>query len=490
MNTRLKTAVFSFFVFQMQTFVAQQLSSVNLIHQQLSILNPANLGLDGKKAIFTNYRKQWVGLPNSPEEFYGIAEGDFWNKKMGLGLMLGTSNIGMMRRTNYALGYRYKIQLGGSHLLNFGVSGGIERSRIDFSRAIADSPQEIALLQQNQITTSAKFNTGAVYQFKKTTLGLNASFFLGNNGSYYNPVNQKFIATTRVPSYSFFVNHNFILSSRWRIQPSLILYSTQGLPFYADLNTMAVFNVSYFASIGYRQSNNLYLTVGYEFFNQFRLSYAFQRNFGKVANSFSNTHEIGIKFYLLSASSMQDKQPSNRRIDEIQEQIDIEEAKATELKTKVDSLETNLKLLNEQVEKIKANQISREEFETTLKNYKFSVDSTSSTDIKLSGYDVISDSEAANMVDDGFSSYYITLGAFRNIEKARELKKILKREMNLEVKLVSIESASKPMFIIVLPNSYEAIKVVTTDIIKFRKERKGEYVKFLNGEPWILKSKK
>ena len=103
---------------------SQQVNTINLIHQQLAFLNPANLATTSGNAVFADYRKQWSGFTNSPEQLSLLMEGGFLQNKIGLGLVVDQNQVGMLNRFHIGAAYRHRLKFSETHHLNFGLQLG------------------------------------------------------------------------------------------------------------------------------------------------------------------------------------------------------------------------------------------------------------------------------------------------------------------------------------------------------------------------------
>lgn len=468
---------------------SQQVNTINLIHQQPAFLNPAGLGISGN-TVFADYRKQWSGFSNAPEQLSLLMEGAFMQNKIGLGLMVEQNQVGMLNRFHIGGGYRHRLKFSDEHYLNLGLQLGAERSSIDFSRVQAYDPSEIGDLQNGQSSTVARATVGAHYHVAKFDIGLAATLFFGRNLKFTNPVTTASMYFSKVPYYSFYVRRPFKLSDRWKYTPSLILISTQGLPAFIDHCHTFDFDNRIDFGIGHRQTSNLYLHAGVVLWSQIKISYVYQQNVSRYAAILSNTHEVGIRFNLKSREQGVSGTPPRRSDEKLQEQIDQNEIRIRELNRKLDSLQRHLIDQNNEIESIKKEQIDKVELEKLIREVK-NQDSLST--IKVASYEVINvpnDVNLNNMLEDANASYHIVLGAFRNMNKAQELKKLLKRDAGIDSRLISIILSDRTMYMVTLNEEYKELKKATKDLLAFRKEKRVQLANMINGEVWILKMKK
>lgn len=473
----------------------QQLHTPVAVHQQFSMLNPAFLGSASSSGILLSYRKQWSGMPNAPELISGIADLKFLGGKSGIGLEGQSTHVGMLQRSAFGVGYAYRLKFNDKNHLGFGLSAGMEKTNIDFSRIIAYDPTELSAIQQYQGSTIGKFSVGIMYQLRKWQVGLNAQIYTGNRLGFDNPVNQTSVFMNKVPNYSLVTRLPITLSARWQYTPSVVLLSTQGLPVYIDNLHQFTFNEQLQLGLGYRQSANFYFQAGYTFYAQVYISYVYQRNLSAQAgNILQNSHELVLKFMLPKDNGGSSTgQGKVRQAQLLQEQIDNNEARLRQLHARMDSLESTMDYQRKEIEMLKNEQVTMEELKQLVQEVKPAGSDSLGTNIKLTSYEVINilnEQDILLLEDEPNSSYYIVLGAFRNMEKAKDLRKVLKRDLDMDLRLISMESNSKTMYLVTQPKEYVRVQEASGDLLKLKRTRKSQYQSYLNGEPWLLKMKK
>lgn len=471
---------------------SQQVGFGSLYHQDFGIVNSAFIGNQNQTSVFLNYRKQWISIPNSPEYLNGLLSLPLRNNKIGLGIQVHSHDIGMLKRQRLAGTYRYALQLNNINRLQFGVSLGIERTQIDLSRIDAQQMDEFAFYQSNQSALVGNFNVGLAYVRKNLSVGVSADFFSGSRLDFTNPVTTNTIGLSKVPTYNFQASYLFKLSQRWNYKPSLLVFSTQGLPLFADFSNQFSLDDKIEFGIGYRQLRSLNASFSFTFVNQLKVSYLYQHNLGQYAQNFSGSHEISLIFKLRNSSEEKTFTTSDRKAAELQEQMDASQRKIDELNRQLDSIYRKVANQDQQIAELKASQVSSTEIKELIDSLETNPDDKLNV-IKLTKYEVINVSSTKDieaLLEDGTSTYQIVLGAFRNVEKARELNKTLNRDLNLNQEIVEIKVGEKSMYFVCLKEQYTSIKKAGSDLVAFKKAKSSQYAPYLNGEPWLLKMKR
>lgn len=471
---------------------AQQVGFGSLYHQDFGIVNSAFIANQNQTSVFLNYRKQWISIPNSPEYLNGLLSLPLRNSKIGLGVQVHSHDIGMLKRQRLAGSYRYGLQLNEINRLQFGVAFGIERTQLDLSRIEAQQIDEFAFYQSNQNALVGNFNIGLAYMRKNLSVGVSVDFFSGSRLDFTNPVTTNTIGLSKVPTYNLQASYLVKLSSKWTYKPSLLIFSTQGLPLFADFSNQFSLDDKISFGIGYRQLRSLNASFGYTFVNQLKVSYLYQHNLGQYTQNFSGSHEIALVFKLRNSNEEKTFTTSDRKAAELQEQMDASQRKIDELNRQLDSIYRKVASQDQQIADLKASQVSSSEIKELIDSLETNPEDKLNV-IKLTKYEVINVSSTKDidaLLEDGTSTYQIVLGAFRNVEKARELNKTLNRDLNLNQEIVEIKVGEKSMYFVCLKEQYSSIKKAGTDLVAFKKAKSSQYSPYLNGEPWLLKMKR
>jgi type IX secretion system PorP/SprF family membrane protein len=106
-------------------------------------------GLDKGLNINLAYQQQWTALPGAPK-LQSLTTEYQATDKVGLGLNIIDEQSGIFRQTRLMGSYAYHLPLGDENQkLNFGLSLGVNDSRVDYNSVIGDL-SDIELSQYNQ----------------------------------------------------------------------------------------------------------------------------------------------------------------------------------------------------------------------------------------------------------------------------------------------------------------------------------------------------
>src|SRR5690606_9572756 len=116
--------------------LSQNFPTNNLIHENISMINPSNYGYAKIPVLALNYQKYWSGISGAPENLSLLAETSLKSNQFGLGFHLAKYNVSFSSRLSGAVGYRQSLRINDNNFVNFGIQLGVEKNQIDFQRII------------------------------------------------------------------------------------------------------------------------------------------------------------------------------------------------------------------------------------------------------------------------------------------------------------------------------------------------------------------
>jgi type IX secretion system PorP/SprF family membrane protein len=116
----------------------------SIYYQNPYLYNPSYAGMDEVLNINANFRKQWIDIPGSPMSTSLTIDRQVLDR-VGLGLNIIDNQAGLIRQTRVMGTYAYHLPLSETQQLHFGLSFGLDDSRININKVIGDiSDVEIA----------------------------------------------------------------------------------------------------------------------------------------------------------------------------------------------------------------------------------------------------------------------------------------------------------------------------------------------------------
>ena len=157
-----KLLVISSFVllFASQFATAQQDPQYTQYMYNMSVVNPAYAGIKENLNVGVLYRDQWSGFRGAPKTFTFFAHSPV-GEKTGLGLSAIADENGPVKETNVYADFSYRLDLGATTKLAFGVKAGAtfhDVGLIDVGNNSQDNNDQA--FSQNSNETFANFGAG------------------------------------------------------------------------------------------------------------------------------------------------------------------------------------------------------------------------------------------------------------------------------------------------------------------------------------------
>lgn len=268
---------------------AQQDPSYTLYRNNMNIINPAYAGTNGFTELNLNIRSQWVNLKGSPET-QSISFAKPLNDKIGIGFSIVNDKIDVIKETDFAVDFSYRVQVSESSNLYLGVKAGGYTFRADLqSKAIGDPA-----FGENVSRFNGIFGAGALLKVKKFYATLSIPNFLNGKrveGSEYSEATDKTHIFTGA-GYTFDLNENVSFA------PSVMGRFVKGAPSSVDLT--GTFDLYDKVELGgsYRLDDSFSAIAIIKLGDWMRLGYAYEFTTSDVKDFSDGSHEIMLRFNL------------------------------------------------------------------------------------------------------------------------------------------------------------------------------------------------
>ncbi|MCZ8216077.1 MAG: PorP/SprF family type IX secretion system membrane protein, partial [Cyclobacteriaceae bacterium] len=134
------------------------------------VLNPSFAGADGQKVLSLAYRKQWMGIKESPSiinlSFHSPAK-----SRLNYGFMINNEKRGVLSNTGLQGSLAYEVDFGEHRYIRFGLSTGVAMNTIDLTKLDDAMMADPALANAVENNVSLLGNAGLSFHLKNTHLG-------------------------------------------------------------------------------------------------------------------------------------------------------------------------------------------------------------------------------------------------------------------------------------------------------------------------------
>ena len=230
--------IFTTFIFLLLAILAlsqQEPHYSQFMYNKLA-LNPGYAGSRDVVCFTGVYRNQWIGLEGAPKTYLLSFDMPIMNKRVGIGLNVNRSTIGISERWTVEGNYVYRIPLG-EGFLGMGIQASIRYVGNNYadSRLVAtqtiSSDGGIPVGAQSRYVPN--FGAGLYYNAEKFYIGLSVPRFLENNIDFNSFSG---IFPKEVPHVYFMTGILWELGISAKLQPQILLKYAPDTPLNADVN--------------------------------------------------------------------------------------------------------------------------------------------------------------------------------------------------------------------------------------------------------------
>jgi type IX secretion system PorP/SprF family membrane protein len=275
---------------------SQQETILSQYNHNMSIFNPAYVGVEDQLFVSGSIRRQWSGIDQSP-----VLNAVTFGMPVGNNLALGISVLNdetFIEKSNYVtIDASYKVQLTANYELFFGLKAGGQ----DYS-ANTEGLQTYNLISDPALGSFGNmlFNVGAGAYLKhdKWYVGLSTPRILNTNR-----IKEKegFVASSSGKPHWYLTGgteFTVIKESDIKLRPSTLIRYVDAAELSADFNAMVVFPKYIEVGALYRTDQTVGAMLNVKFGQYFTLGYVYEVAAEKQLARANNTSEFLLRFTL------------------------------------------------------------------------------------------------------------------------------------------------------------------------------------------------
>lgn len=295
---------------------AQQVYQLSQYLQNLYVLNTATAGLHDYTEVNMSYRKQWVGINNSPTTYY-LSVNTPIGKRIEINPQSSSVRISspaaynsVTRKSYHAVGGYIAQDSYGPYTLQLASLSYTFHLPLTRDLSISFSPSVgYRNVMFNQDKAVVEFGGDPTYDAYVSTRGNSAQmdvnaafwlyhpkFFVGYSSAQL--VQDRLKLTNQITFEELKAHHNLIAGYNHKINrnltltPSVLLRYVDQAPFAFDLNFRLDYQDLYWAGLSYRNSNSIVAMIGLHLSNTLRFGYAFDFGLTSIQTRNAGSHEV------------------------------------------------------------------------------------------------------------------------------------------------------------------------------------------------------
>lgn len=265
------------------------------MYNTLSV-NSAYAGSLGHLAITGIYRTQWVGLEGAPNTQSFTLDTPL-GKNVGLGLSVVSEEIGPSEEQFLDANVSYTIPSGQTHKLSFGIKGGGRVINIDWTKGSYRDP-DVQFRENITNKFLPVIGAGMYWHGERDYIGLAVPNFMTRERYTYDDIADDLV-NERMHLY-LIGGIVFDLSAHTKFKPAAMVKYVAGAPIIADFSANFMFNNCVTLGASYRTGDSVSALASLQITPQFLVGYAYDYTTTELQNYNSGTHEIMLRFELVS----------------------------------------------------------------------------------------------------------------------------------------------------------------------------------------------
>jgi len=291
-----KTYIIAFFLLMLSSLgYAQQDPQFTHYSYNTMTVNPGYTGSRGHLAILSLYRSQWMGVEGSPRTItFGI------DTPIGLfdgaGLSIVQDVLGPSQETYIDGNYAHQITLNRrGDKLALGLKAGVRFLNLDWSKG-THRDSDVVFNENIKGRLLPSLGAGVFFYSEKAYLGLSTPNVFTNQ--HYDEI-QEAQALERM---HFFLigGYVFDLNPDLKFKPSFFAKQVLGAPLALDVSVNFLLYETLNLGVNYRWDDSISALLGFRISPKFNMGYAYDYSINELNNYNSGTHEIFLRFQLIS----------------------------------------------------------------------------------------------------------------------------------------------------------------------------------------------
>jgi len=310
--------------------LGQQSPQFSQFMQTGNFYNPALTGINKYTDFKIGYRKQWVGIPNSPNSLFASVGGQFGTVEPSLSLpirgrlssqfvtekppaksgpkhalggfiladqtsptAMNTGNI------SYALHFTLKNDLNLSAGLGFSLS----QTSLNRDKLNVDVKVDPGIGTGMNSRLNPDLNGGIFLYSSKFFVGYSANFLLRNE-IFSLSDKSTIVGKQRVHHYGL-LGTKFDVSDSWHLVPSVMVKYVDGAPASFDANLRVGYKEQFWFGPSFRSQDSFSAMFGAHLSNFVSLSYSYDYTYSKLNTASNGSHEVilGLRLVRSGASA-------------------------------------------------------------------------------------------------------------------------------------------------------------------------------------------
>lgn len=260
------------------------------------VLNPAYAGAQETFTATAVMRRQWAGVPGSPQTQTFSAHSPLDNLRttrrpgspISLGATLFHDQIAITSQTGLLISYAYRVRFSSVSSLSMGIQAGVSQYSIRYSDLELDDP---SFAMGDVRLWHGEFGAGVYYRYRSFFSGLSAPQMLRPRDA------ANAYAVAFAPHMFLTMGYVFDVSASLKVKPYLLLKNYNGVLSQVDINCNAFLNETLTFGLSWRSRESISTLFQLQVNPKFAVGYAYDYPYNPDLAVMSNgSHEVMVSY--------------------------------------------------------------------------------------------------------------------------------------------------------------------------------------------------
>ena len=283
--------IITIFLLSLSSVFGQKAMTLSQYMHNRFAINTAFAGSREVLSLFGSFRKQWAGLPESPQAQYFTGHTPLKNPNMAVGFQIFNETFAIKNNLGASLAYTYRVHVSPYTWMAFSLSGGFASYTINWNDVTLENRND-QVFGGNESSIGPQAGFGWSIYNDRFFGGLSVPEFFSHDfekldGTHFVPNRMDILITS---------GYMLDVSSQLAFQPSFLIKINQETGNWADLSGMFIYDRLIWGGMTYRTRKELIFHAGWQLLPQLRMAYSYDYSLGDIGQFNQGSHEISIQY--------------------------------------------------------------------------------------------------------------------------------------------------------------------------------------------------
>jgi len=275
--------------------IAQQDAMFSHYMYNTMSVNPAYAGTRNRVSMSALHRSQWIGFDGAPRTQTFVIHGPVIQENIGIGLSVVNDRIGPLQQSSVYGDFSYKLNLGKSGKLSFGLKGGLKMLNANLKDLETYDLNDEVFAEDIRQELMPNVGFGMYYYTEKFYVGLSAPKLIehkfGISGT------DEALLAGDLRHYFTILGGVISLNDKWKLRPTGFVKFTPEAPIEGDITTTFFYHEKIWVGAMFRTGDAVGVSVGTFLSDKLAVGYSFDWSYANQTMRYNfGSHEIMLQY--------------------------------------------------------------------------------------------------------------------------------------------------------------------------------------------------